>query len=127
MSHPEQASVPTIVILPDQANLTSTTTTSSPSSTEEGNICIQLDATEVRIFDTMLAAAGAFASGTMQQRLPNKVPQNVEIRVAGGWVRDKKVLGINGYDIDTAIDWPRPPLRLCRQQLIEDFWRSLYS
>jgi tRNA nucleotidyltransferase (CCA-adding enzyme) len=99
MSHQEQASVPTTVILPDQAELIS-------PSPDAGTIRIRLDATEVRIFDTMLAAADAFSSGSMQLPLPllsTKPPQTVEIRVAGGWVRDK-VLGINGYDIDIAID-----------------------
>jgi hypothetical protein len=35
--------------------------------------------------------------------IPNRPPKSVEVRIAGGWVRDK-LLGLSTYDVDLAID-----------------------
>lgn len=118
---PSTAAVPTLVLRPgqDPTNVSNTTTTTSTTTISHPSVIIRLDETECKVLDTILAAANGFSSG--QLVLPNKTQQQsrttitnhelqhvddkeqLQIRVAGGWVRDK-VLGIQGYDIDIAID-----------------------
>ena len=104
------ASVPTILLLPDQLEPTTTTTTTTivtaiPTTIPDSNhsqIIIRLDATEVSILETLLAAANTISSDPLEQGTsPPALP--IQVRVAGGWVRDK-ILGIHGYDIDIATD-----------------------
>ena len=85
------ASVPTLV-LPEDTPL---------PSEENTQVVIRLDAAEERLFDTLLQAADSFQQGSIV--LPNQQPHRIEIRVAGGWVRDK-LLGRHTHDVDIAID-----------------------
>jgi len=86
------ASVSTIV-LPENAPLS--------SNTPSNQVVIRLDAVEERLFATLIQAADAFQSGKVS--LENQKPHCIDIRVAGGWVRDK-LLGRHTHDVDIAID-----------------------
>lgn len=88
------ASVPTIV-------LSEHTTSPSPQSNSNDSVVIRLDAEEERLFSTLVQAANAFSRGTIP--LSNHSPHVIDIRVAGGWVRDK-LLGRHTHDVDIAID-----------------------
>ena len=85
------ASVPTVV-LPENASVT---------ANNGDEVVIRLDAEEERLFTTLIQAADAFQQGTVQ--LESQSPHRIDIRVAGGWVRDK-LLGRHTHDVDIAID-----------------------
>jgi tRNA nucleotidyltransferase (CCA-adding enzyme) len=88
------ASVPTIV-LPEGG------TAPTSNNSNSNNVVIRLDAAEESLFETLLKAADAFEEGTIA--LPNQHPHHINIRVAGGWVRDK-LLQKHTHDVDIAID-----------------------
>eukprot|EP00544_Gedaniella_sp_CCMP2646_P014698 CAMPEP_0202502358 /NCGR_PEP_ID=MMETSP1361-20130828/38751_1 /ASSEMBLY_ACC=CAM_ASM_000849 /TAXON_ID=210615 /ORGANISM="Staurosira complex sp., Strain CCMP2646" /LENGTH=169 /DNA_ID=CAMNT_0049135361 /DNA_START=183 /DNA_END=688 /DNA_ORIENTATION=- len=88
------ASVPTTV-------LSEHTASPSPQSNSNDSVVIRLDAEEERLFSTLVQAANAFSQGTIP--LSNHSPHVIDIRVAGGWVRDK-LLGRHTHDVDIAID-----------------------
>ncbi len=68
-------------------------------NTLDNNILkIALNPEEQKLFDTIKKAAIAWSEGKLT--LGTK---SVEIRVAGGWVRDK-ILGLETHDVDIALD-----------------------
>jgi tRNA nucleotidyltransferase (CCA-adding enzyme) len=86
------ASVPTLV-LPENAPFINRNDTDV--------VIIRLDSAEESLFETLIKAANAFEQGTIT--LPNQYPHHINIRVAGGWVRDK-LLQKHTHDVDIAID-----------------------
>ena len=63
---------------------------------------ITMDSMEQQVFDILQQTATALEEGRMQ--IPTRPNcQRVEIRVAGGWVRDK-LLGLSTHDVDIALD-----------------------
>ena len=98
----EQASLPTKIFLRQEG------TTSVPVSTVDA-ISILLDPNEDELFRILVDTAEAFTKGDINldewQANPEKRPQTVIIRVAGGWVRDKLVQHYGGeYDVDLAVE-----------------------
>ena len=71
-------------------------------------IHIHLSVEEVKLFETLEATARAYEAGQLHLtnddigEVGGKRPE-VQIRVAGGWVRDK-LLKNNSYDVDVALD-----------------------
>ena len=65
---------------------------------------LELDDDERRLFNSLTKAAKALEEGTLKslQGNPDK-KKSVQIRVAGGWVRDK-LLGLTTHDVDVALD-----------------------
>eukprot|EP00537_Pseudo-nitzschia_pungens_P003053 CAMPEP_0172378536 /NCGR_PEP_ID=MMETSP1060-20121228/69465_1 /TAXON_ID=37318 /ORGANISM="Pseudo-nitzschia pungens, Strain cf. cingulata" /LENGTH=617 /DNA_ID=CAMNT_0013106257 /DNA_START=108 /DNA_END=1961 /DNA_ORIENTATION=- len=59
---------------------------------------IELDPEEQRLFDTLKEAADAWTEGKL-----SLAKKTVQIRIAGGWVRDK-ILGLQTHDVDIALD-----------------------
>lgn len=86
-----EASVPTIVLPEDAPSLPD----------DDSKVVIRLDTVEERLFSTLVQAANAFQQGSLT--LENQKPHRVDIRVAGGWVRDK-IIGKHTHDVDIAID-----------------------
>eukprot|EP00536_Pseudo-nitzschia_multiseries_P013983 jgi/Psemu1/68937/estExt_Genemark1.C_6400007 len=68
------------------------------NSFEDEVLEIELDPEERRLFDTLKMAANAWKEG----KLPLE-KKTVQIRIAGGWVRDK-ILGLQTHDVDIALD-----------------------
>ena len=63
-----------------------------------------LDADEEQLFDTLLNTTKAYEAGELKlDDGDDSPPQELEIRVAGGWVRDK-ILGLQTHDVDIAVD-----------------------
>lgn len=80
-----------------------TTSRLRANSFRSDTVILSLDDQENQLFDTLVGTANAFESGLLKV-LPNNIkPQHVEIRVAGGWVRDK-ILGLYSHDVDIAVD-----------------------
>lgn len=73
----------------------------SPSSE---TLELELDDDEANLFESLTRAAKALEEGTLKslQKSPDR-KKAVQIRVAGGWVRDK-VLGLATHDVDVALD-----------------------
>lgn len=70
---------------------------------------LELDDEEIRLFDSLKNAAKALedgsinaSTGTSNDKL-KYTNKPVQIRVAGGWVRDK-LLGLSTHDVDVALD-----------------------
>jgi tRNA nucleotidyltransferase (CCA-adding enzyme) len=61
---------------------------------------IELDTDERHLFDTLQQVAMALEQGTVAGQT---APKQVQVRVAGGWVRDK-ILGLQTHDVDIALD-----------------------
>mmetsp|Transcript_7255 Transcript_7255/g.17738 ORF Transcript_7255/g.17738 Transcript_7255/m.17738 type:complete len:604 (-) Transcript_7255:172-1983(-) len=76
----------------------SDTTPTHVNTLEDDVLKIELNPEELQLFDTLNKAAIAWREGklTLDKR-------SVEIRVAGGWVRDK-ILGLETHDVDIALD-----------------------
>ena len=68
------------------------------NSFEDEILQIELNPEEQRLFDTLKKAAKAWGEGKLTI---NK--KTVQIRIAGGWVRDK-ILGLQTHDVDIALD-----------------------
>lgn len=68
------------------------------NSFEDEVLRIELDPEERRLFDTLKSAATAWKKGGLTIE-----PKTVQIRIAGGWVRDK-ILGLQTHDVDIALD-----------------------
>ena len=62
-------------------------------------VTIYLSPQEELLISTIQSALKYLEKG----EIPNYTPQSVEVRIAGGWVRDK-LLGLSTYDVDLAID-----------------------
>lgn len=71
------------------------------STADDRIVIIWLTSLEEKLFETLVAAADAFAEGKVV--LPERKACSVDIRVAGGWVRDK-ILGLETHDVDVALD-----------------------
>ena len=73
------------------------------------NAVIELTPEEERLFKTLEDAAIAFEQQTMtfdntcMPDLPPKLTKPIEIRIAGGWVRDK-IMKQPSHDVDIALD-----------------------
>jgi tRNA nucleotidyltransferase (CCA-adding enzyme) len=61
-------------------------------------VTIHLTLQEESLFTTLLQAVEYLEQG----KLPDSEPHKVELRIAGGWVRDR-VLGVASHDVDIAI------------------------
>ena len=68
------------------------------NSLDDDVLKIELNPEERKLFDTLKKAASAWKEGKLS--IDKKT---VEIRVAGGWVRDK-ILGLETHDVDIALD-----------------------
>ena len=68
------------------------------NSLDDDVLKIELNPEERKLFDTLKKAATAWKEGKLS--IDKKA---VEIRVAGGWVRDK-ILGLETHDVDIALD-----------------------
>jgi tRNA nucleotidyltransferase (CCA-adding enzyme) len=96
----EQASIPTTIVT--LANGSKTRALLSRKAVQ-----ISLDSDEEKLFQTLVATADLYVRGKLQ------IPDDhcgsttsvtpLEIRVAGGWVRDK-LLGLETHDVDVAVD-----------------------
>ena len=93
----------------------------SDSSAIVSNISISLTPQEEKLFETLEHAAIAYENGTLPSppppitntstntntnaiiTLPDPPPKRIEIRIAGGWVRDK-ILNHSSHDVDIALD-----------------------
>jgi tRNA nucleotidyltransferase (CCA-adding enzyme) len=75
-------------------------------SLEEGDsndlITMELDGDEEQLFETLYQVAKALEEKELSIEARPQVRQ-VQIRVAGGWVRDK-ILGLQTHDVDIAMD-----------------------
>ncbi|KAL3893195.1 MAG: hypothetical protein SGARI_008323, partial [Bacillariaceae sp.] len=60
---------------------------------------LELDQDERQLFDTLNQVSKALEDGS----IPGQAPKQVQVRVAGGWVRDK-ILGLQTHDVDIALD-----------------------
>lgn len=69
------------------------------NSTSSKVLELELDDDEIQLFDSLTKAAKELENGT----LPGNSQKSVQIRVAGGWVRDK-LLGLTTHDVDIALD-----------------------
>ena len=65
---------------------------------EDNILKIELNPEEQELFDVMKKAADAWREGKLTIG-----KKSVEIRIAGGWVRDK-ILGLETHDVDVALD-----------------------
>lgn len=72
---------------------------SKTSLLESKTIRLALDSNEQSLFDCIKKACKALKEG----KLDGYVAKNLQVRVAGGWVRDK-ILGMNSHDVDVALD-----------------------
>jgi tRNA nucleotidyltransferase (CCA-adding enzyme) len=77
-------------------------------SDANNNITLHLTQEEDRLFQTLESAASAYESGLIQlppdlQLAANTRKQSIEIRIAGGWVRDK-ILQHESHDVDVALN-----------------------
>ena len=80
---------------------------------ESSILKIALDEKERNLFDALVQTAHALEEGTISLSSPDKnegadytntkIKKSVQIRVAGGWVRDK-LLGLPTHDVDIAVD-----------------------
>lgn len=86
----EQVSIPTTIVI-----------NSSASSFSPQHVQLALDEEEQRLFKILTAALQAFEQGAIV--VDGQPPRSLEIRVAGGWVRDK-LLGLSTHDVDIAVD-----------------------
>ena len=68
------------------------------NSLDDDVLKIELNPQELQLFDTLKKAATAWQEGKLSIG-----KKTVEIRVAGGWVRDK-ILGLETHDVDIALD-----------------------
>jgi tRNA nucleotidyltransferase (CCA-adding enzyme) len=89
MNSAEEASVSTLVLTEGEER----------PQTSPHRVTIQLSRQEESLISTILQAVQYLEEG----KIPNYTPQSVEVRIAGGWVRDK-ILGLSTYDVDIAID-----------------------
>jgi tRNA nucleotidyltransferase (CCA-adding enzyme) len=66
---------------------------------------LTLDHDEQQLFDTLLNTTLAYERGeiTLDDDDGSTPPQPLQVRVAGGWVRDK-VLGLQNDDVDVTVD-----------------------
>jgi tRNA nucleotidyltransferase (CCA-adding enzyme) len=65
-------------------------------------IVLELEEEERHLFETLRATADALAQGHIQ--IPSRPSlRTIQIRVAGGWVRDK-ILRLQTHDVDIAVD-----------------------
>lgn len=70
---------------------------------------LELDDEEIRLFDSLSKAAKALEDGSLATHSMKNAQtshynqQAVQVRVAGGWVRDK-LLGLTTHDVDVALD-----------------------
>lgn len=62
---------------------------------------LELDDDEILLFDSLTKAAKALEHGELT--VCGHAKKSVQIRVAGGWVRDK-LLGLSTHDVDVALD-----------------------
>lgn len=62
-------------------------------------VTIHISAQEELLISNIQSAIDSLEKG----EIPNYPPLSVEVRIAGGWVRDK-LLGLSTYDVDLAID-----------------------
>ncbi len=60
---------------------------------------LELDDDEIQLFDSLAKSARALELGNLNAH----AKKSVQIRVAGGWVRDK-LLGLTTHDVDVALD-----------------------
>ena len=86
-------------------NTTTTTTTNTYSS---DTLELELDTKEQHLFDSLRKTVQALKEGKLpsqqqQSSSSSGGPLLVQVRVAGGWVRDK-VLGLQTHDVDIALD-----------------------
>mmetsp|Transcript_36738 Transcript_36738/g.89137 ORF Transcript_36738/g.89137 Transcript_36738/m.89137 type:complete len:578 (-) Transcript_36738:2012-3745(-) len=72
---------------------------SKASLVEDKTIRLALDPNEINLFQCIRKACKALREG----KLDGYSAKDVQVRVAGGWVRDK-VLGMNSHDVDIALD-----------------------
>lgn len=100
--------IPTPAALPIDANnakpieraveIITTYDQTSSNSLEDDVLKIELNPEERQLFETLKKAAIAWEEGKLAIG-----KRSVEIRVAGGWVRDK-ILGLETHDVDIALD-----------------------
>jgi len=63
-----------------------------------------LDHDEEQLFDTLLNTTLAYERGEIKyDDNDNNPPEPLQVRVAGGWVRDK-ILGLTTHDVDITVD-----------------------
>jgi tRNA nucleotidyltransferase (CCA-adding enzyme) len=74
-------------------------TNSKDTLSKNGTIKLELDADEQHLFESILKACKALHDG----KVDGFGPQKLQVRVAGGWVRDK-ILGLQTHDVDIALD-----------------------
>jgi len=72
--------------------------TTRENSFEDNVLRIDLNSQELKLFETLKKAADAWEQGNLSIS-----KKSVEIRVAGGWVRDK-ILGLQTHDVDIALN-----------------------
>ena len=84
---------PVVIVGPGKAHNDKTTLS------QNGKIELELDSDERHLFDGIIKACKAWEDGVVEGFSPLKL----QVRVAGGWVRDK-VLGLNTHDVDIALD-----------------------
>jgi tRNA nucleotidyltransferase (CCA-adding enzyme) len=109
----ERVAVPTTVVYESSQTMDVVADPASgpgggPSDVGDGDkqTCeIRLDRQEEELFALLIGAAEAYESGAV--RLPRLAPgvgaERLEIRVAGGWVRDK-LLRLQTHDVDVAVN-----------------------
>jgi len=78
-----------------EGSSSSDSTTTTINTLDGPVLTIALDDQERQLFDNLLATARALEDAPQ--------PKSVQIRVAGGWVRDK-ILGLPTHDVDIALD-----------------------
>jgi tRNA nucleotidyltransferase (CCA-adding enzyme) len=89
MNSIEEASVSTLIVKQGEER---------PASTPQ-QVVMELSPAEEAFLATILEATHHLQQG----KIPDFAPQSVQVRIAGGWVRDK-ILGLETYDIDLTID-----------------------
>lgn len=65
---------------------------------EDNVLLLELNPEERKLFDTLKKAANAWREGKLAIG-----KKSIQIRIAGGWVRDK-ILGLQTHDVDIALD-----------------------
>ena len=88
-----------IIVVDDTKNKDGITiNTVCENSFEDDVLKIELNPEERQLFETLKGAATAWEKGKLSIG-----KKSVQIRVAGGWVRDK-ILGLGTHDVDIALD-----------------------
>ncbi|CAJ1954114.1 unnamed protein product [Cylindrotheca closterium] len=88
-----------VTLIVDPESSCQSNNNSMASLLEDNSLRLSLESSERNLFDCIQKACKALAEG----RVEGYPAKDVQVRVAGGWVRDK-VLGMKSDDVDIALD-----------------------